>query len=210
MGTWGEKAFQNDSALDWAAELAAKGPSQLAETLANVADIDATELLDVDDGSAAIAAAEVVAAALGFGRDRITKALNTWLDANPAVVGPSDLALAKRAVERVLGEQSELRELWDEHGPDNPWQLDVRALLARLGTDAAAAALPRSSDHAPGRRAPNLERDKQVLLAFLVGRGLQPSAEQIARIQWSRDPEQMRRWLARAIDTPSVAALLDE
>ena len=54
------------------------------------------------------------------------------------------------------------------------------------------------------------ERDKQVLLAFLQARGLEPNAQQLARIRASQDEEEIRRWLSRAIDAPSVADVLDE
>lgn len=33
MGAWGEKAFQNDSALDWLAEFEVRGLAMLRETL---------------------------------------------------------------------------------------------------------------------------------------------------------------------------------
>jgi len=41
-------------------------------------------------------------------------------------------------------------------------------------------------------------------------RGLQVSEEQEARIWTSRDPAEIRRWLPRVVDAPSVASLLDE
>lgn len=137
MGAWGEKAFQNDSALDWLAELEVEGVTALRGTLSRVADTADGEYLDVDDGSAAVAAAEIVAAALGHGRDRVTKKVIAWLDANQTAVGAEDLVLARRAVERVLSGESELRALWDESGSDSAWHVDVRVLLVRLGGKAA-------------------------------------------------------------------------
>ena len=53
------------------------------------------------------------------------------------------------------------------------------------------------------------ERDKQVLVTFLRARGLEPTAQQMARIDASQDAEEIRRWLARALDASSVAAVLD-
>jgi len=82
MGAWGEKAFENDSALDWLAEFEGRGLAMLRETLSNVASFHADEYLDVDDGAPAIAAAEIVAAALRRQRDRVPKELSTWLDAH--------------------------------------------------------------------------------------------------------------------------------
>jgi hypothetical protein len=133
MGAWGVGAFQNDAALDWLAELEADGVGALRRVLTRVANTDADEDLDADDGSAAIAAAELVAATLPSGRDRLTKRARSWLDANAIAIEADDVGLARRAVERVLGAESELRALWDENGPDTEWHDGVRVLLDRLG-----------------------------------------------------------------------------
>src|SRR3954471_6521209 len=121
MGAWGEKAFQNDSALDWLSDLESDGLPVLRDILTIVGDTPADDSLDVDDGAPAIAAAEIVAAALGHGRDRVPKRIVRWLDANASAFTPDDLVLARRAVERVLGGGSELRELWDDAGSDSGW-----------------------------------------------------------------------------------------
>ena len=211
MGAWGEKTYENDSALDWLGELEAEGVAFLRGTLSRVADTDQEDYLDVDDGTSAIAAAEIVAAALGHERDRLTEAAITWLDDNPGTLIAEDLTLANRAVERVLAVESELRALWDENGPDNAWHLDVRVLLDRLaeGADVDPSTLPSAYKAKPSRRPPVGERDKQVLVTFLRARGLEPTARQMERISASQDAEEIRRWLARAVDAPSVAALLD-
>lgn len=132
MGAWGHGAFENDSALDWLADLAEGDASLVAEALAAVADADADEYIEVDDASAALVAAELVAAALGKGDDRLNDDATSWLDAHRASVRDLGAAGARRAVARVL-ESSELSELWGENGDDTPWHLDVRALLERLG-----------------------------------------------------------------------------
>ena len=211
MGAWGEKTYENDSALDWLGELEAEGVAFLRGTLSRVADTDQEDYLDVDDGTSAIAAAEIVAAALGHGRDRLTETATAWLDANQGTVVPEDLTLANRAVERVLTGGSELRALWDENGEDNGWHADVRVLLERLagGTGAVTSIAPAANHAKPSQRAPVGERDKQVLVTFLRARGLEPTARQMERISASQDAEEIRRWLARAVDAPSVAALLD-
>jgi hypothetical protein len=129
MGTWGEKPFQNDSALDWLAELEAGRVTALRALLSTVADTPADDYLDVDDGSPAIAAAEIVAAALGRGRDRVPKRVLPVVDVISTAVGADDALLAKRAVERVLAKSSELRSLW---GEDSEWYANVRVLVARL------------------------------------------------------------------------------
>jgi hypothetical protein len=130
MGAWGAKAFENDSALDWFAELENGGVAVLREALDAAA--SSTDYLEVDEGSAAIAAAEIVAAAASGKRDRLSNDAAAWLDGNARAISADDRALAKRAVQRVLGEDSELCQLWDDNGPDNEWRADVRGLLALL------------------------------------------------------------------------------
>ncbi|CAN5922775.1 hypothetical protein BH11MYX4_BH11MYX4_12900 [soil metagenome] len=202
MGAWGEKAFENDSALDWLADLEAEGVDALRDLLASVADTDDEEYLDVDDGAAAIAAAEIVAAARGRGRDRLTKEVIAWLDGNAPDLVAEDLVLACRAVERVVAGNSELRELWEEGSSDSPWHADVRTLLERLGSTARIGAPQRAHEKAS-------ETEKQALLTFLHARGLEPTKEQLARIVASENAAEVRGWLARALLAPSVAAVLD-
>ena len=203
MGAWGEKAFENDSALDWLDDLESEGVDALRDLLARVADTDEADYLDVDDGAPAIAAAEIVAAARGRGRDRLTKPVIAWLDENADDFVEEDLVLAAHAVERVVAGNSELRGLWEDGGPDSPWHTDVRTLLTRLGSTARIGTPQRAFEKAA-------ETEKQALLTFLHARGLEPTEEQLARIVASESAAEVRGWLARALLAPSVDAVLDE
>jgi hypothetical protein len=129
MGAWGARAFENDAALDWLAELRSEG---VQETLTRVACTPADEYLDVDDGTSGLAAAEIVAATLPNGRSGLPNEAMAWLAANGGTIGAREVALARRAVERVLAERSELRELWDETGTETEWHVDVHSLLSQL------------------------------------------------------------------------------
>jgi hypothetical protein len=210
MGAWGEKAFQNDSALDWFAELEAEGLTALRRLISTVAETEEDEYLDLDDGGSAIAAAEVVAAALGRGRDRVPKQVAAWVDANADEVLPEDLALARRAVERVLSTNSELCELWQEAGSDSEWDAEVAVLLTRLGGDPSVASRRGKGEGMapPLTGAKQLERTKTVLLTFLRARGLEPSEEEMARIDGSKDGEEIAGWVARVVDAASIADML--
>jgi hypothetical protein len=203
MGAWGAKAFENDSALDWLVELEAEGVEGLRDLLARVAETDEEEYLDVDDGAPAIAAAEIVAAATGCGRDRVPPAVLAWLDANEAELVEEDVSLAGRAVERVVAASSELRELWEDAGPDSPWHADVRVLLTRLGSSARVGAPVRPHERAE-------EAEKQALLTFLRARGLEPSEAELARIESADEASSVRRWLSRALFASSVRDVLDD
>jgi hypothetical protein len=203
MGAWGEKAFENDSALDWLNDLETEGVDALRDVLERVADTDEEDYLDLDDGAPAIAAAEIVAAARGRGRDRLTKPVIAWLDANANDLVEEDLLLAARAVERVVAGNSELRELWEDGGSDSPWHADVRTLLTRVGSTARIGAPQRAFEKAA-------ETEKQALLTFLHARGLVPTEEQLARIAASENAAEVRKWLARALLAPSVETVLDD
>jgi len=129
MGAWGHHFDENDSAADWLAEFAdapnwASVSQALQQALAN-----AYDYLDVDDGSSALAAAEVVAAGLGKPSGRLPSQISEW--------ARSDLASAKElqtvASEAVLAvrDGGELHELWHE-GDATEWLATVDDLHSRL------------------------------------------------------------------------------
>jgi hypothetical protein len=128
MGAWGDGAFQNDAALDWLATLEAQGVEPLRAALASVAGTSEERYLDVDDGSIAIAAATVVACARGHAPGETNKRAMSAIAAT--AVTADDEAMARRAVRRVLGKNSELRSLY-EGVPG--WSGRMRALLDQLG-----------------------------------------------------------------------------
>ena len=131
MGAWGYRSFDNDSAFDWLGDLENEDASVVDETLALVANEAADEYLDVDAACAALAAAELVAAAHGKGTDRLCDEAAAWLEEHRSDLDASSIVLARAAVERVLL-ASELRDLWAESESHAEWQRDVNELIARL------------------------------------------------------------------------------
>lgn len=133
MGTWGIGSFENDDAADFMIDALESGDlSLLGEMFDNV--LTSTEYVEAPDATVAIAAAEIVAAALG----RPTPAaqqeegLTEWL----ARIRPTldaDLATrARTALTRILADNSELRELWEETDEFQDWQAVVTELLSHL------------------------------------------------------------------------------
>lgn len=127
MGAWDSGSFGNDTALDFVADL--KDFATLCSTL--VAFEKEGGELDADDASVAIAACDLLAAAIG----RPPADLPANLPADlPNLQGEkvSDRLLesAKAVVKRVR-EGSELAELWAEDD-DAEWQAELDALLIRL------------------------------------------------------------------------------
>jgi Domain of unknown function (DUF4259) len=133
MGAWGELAFDNDAANDWAYGLDEVDDLSLVESaLVELEDVG-DEYLDQDVACNALAACEVLARLLGnFGyRNAYTEKVDSWVAAHPTKPKPALLIRARNAIQRVLGEQSELRQLWEETDGDS-WRKTVEDLRQRL------------------------------------------------------------------------------
>jgi glycine/D-amino acid oxidase-like deaminating enzyme len=129
MGAWGHQFDENDSAGDWLAAFA-DSPSWAAVTDALQSGLaSAYEYLEVDEGSAVLAAAEIVAAAFGKASPRLEPQLATWAVSNSA--GAFELkSIAGEAVLAVR-DGGELHELWHE-GDAGEWLATVDDLHSRL------------------------------------------------------------------------------
>jgi hypothetical protein len=147
MGAWGPRSFDNDSAHDWLAEL--DGIRSLRATLERVIKRKATADIDVDDASAVIAAAEVIAAARGHAPKDTPEQLTEWVAHHGDKVTAADAKQAASAIARVQ-KGSELQELWADHGRKNPWTREVAKLLKRLAAKPIKRAKPRGAKAARG------------------------------------------------------------
>lgn len=128
MGAWGAGPFENDDASDWVYEIE---PSEDAATVRAALAVGDVDYIEVDEGSIAVSAAEVVAASIGRPRSDLPEEIVAWVARNGSHLRPVDASAAISAVERVLGEDSEIKELWDDAGDDS-WERSVRELLGRL------------------------------------------------------------------------------
>jgi hypothetical protein len=130
-GAWGEGSFENDDALDWVAEcVSSKGIAQVAQAFDAVLESD---YIESPDGSAAVAAAEVVAAALGRPSTNLPLELRSWLQRQSLPALAKLASAARKVLVRIQDPKiSELRQLWAE-GEDGKWQAAVADLSARLG-----------------------------------------------------------------------------
>ncbi|MER8047164.1 DUF4259 domain-containing protein [Streptomyces sp. NPDC094032] len=138
MGTWDIGPFDNDSAADFSYRVDEAAADDKAAVLL-VAFREVTEneddFLDSDFAVEAVAAAALVAAQCPGG-DPVTTSYGPKeaIPPLPATLRP----LAVAALDRVLGEDSELRELWEESGGEE-WKagvLRLRAVLADAGAGA--------------------------------------------------------------------------
>lgn len=133
MGAWGIGSFDNDDAADFLADVTESGDlSLIREVLGNV--IASTEYVEAPDACQAIAASEVLAAALG----RPTSAaqqedeIGQWVARIRPTVDNALAAQARDALTRILAQDSELRELWAETEEFSEWQATVVELRRQL------------------------------------------------------------------------------
>jgi hypothetical protein len=124
-GAWGDGAFDNDAAQDWLAECArSTDPAFVNQTL-DMAQM--ASFIDADDGAAAVAAAELIAGAIGAAAS--TTRMVACLSGRRTEELHALAARARLALDRVADRNvSELAQQWEEER-SNRW----RSNLARLG-----------------------------------------------------------------------------
>lgn len=136
MGAWSEEAFGNDTALDWEVNfLDNPGLEMIRQTLDTA--LQPPEYLDADEACEAIAACEVLARLKGQWPAGASASddqeIDQWVKQNPIAV-PAELSdMAVRVIDRILGPDSELVELWAET-EDDRWTkcvVDLRRRVAR-------------------------------------------------------------------------------
>ncbi|MET0134491.1 MAG: DUF4259 domain-containing protein [Kibdelosporangium sp.] len=117
MGTWDKGPFDNDTAADFSADLNDAAPADRPQLIleALTAAADNTDYLDATEGCQAIAAAAIVASQLPGGPELDSVYGPEFLNDGGTIELPDDFVeLALRAIARVLDQESEWRELWDE------------------------------------------------------------------------------------------------
>jgi len=133
MGCWAISSFGNDNAVDWLYGLTEQSDLSLVrETISQL--LAEGGYLDAPYATEALAAIEVVAAALGRPTDaaRAEENLMEWLDRVKPSPDASLVSDAIRAIDRILASESELRELWEETEDFSEWQADVTGLRTQL------------------------------------------------------------------------------
>lgn len=117
MGAWDTGAFDNDDAADFAGDLNDADPGDRAELIREAleAAADNDEYLEVTEANAAIAAAAIVASQQPDGPEVDSVYGPEFLTDGGTIDLPDDLVeLSLRAISRILSEESEWRDLWEE------------------------------------------------------------------------------------------------
>ena len=127
MGAWGMTTFENDNASDWLYELEESTDLSVIQEALNVDE----EYIESSKGCNVLAAAEIILALLGKPRSGLPENAKEWVGNNP--LDPSPLIpSAIKAVSQVLGNESELKELWGETDESENWENDVKDILNKL------------------------------------------------------------------------------
>lgn len=115
MGAWAEDAFGNDTACDWAGDFADDPSLEKVEEAIDFV-VNSEEYLDSDEACEALVACEIVARLKGNWGEKsaYSEAIDKWVE--KADIEPSTelIEKAEKAISRILGDDSELQELWDE------------------------------------------------------------------------------------------------
>ncbi len=132
MGAFGAGVFDNDDALDWLeALLESDGVGLIMGALD---DALAADYLEIPEASAALVAAEVLAARNLRASAALPEELRGWTERADLVLTEQILARAQAAVARVATD-SELAEVWGESGAAEQWRASLVDLRERLDAD---------------------------------------------------------------------------
>jgi hypothetical protein len=120
MGTWDVGPFDNDHAADWCGDLDEAAPSQrsrlIRDALTVVAD-HGDAYLPGPLADRAVVAAAVVASQLPGGDPITSPYAPDFLFEGGPIDLPTDLPdIAARALDRIVGDGSEWRDLWEDAG----------------------------------------------------------------------------------------------
>lgn len=127
MAAWGTKTFEDDTAVDWLAELT--DAEETREFLLGAITLTKKDDLDYDTGVTALAASEVIVALLDEPRKGLPEELKDWLSDNECDDITDLPEIALNALNLVLGEESELTDSWADAEDYNDWRESVDELL---------------------------------------------------------------------------------
>jgi hypothetical protein len=134
MGAWSHEPFGNDEANDWAYELEEMSDLSHVEAALDAV-LENDGYLEAQEASCAVAAVEVIAKLLGKGTqsDAYTEKVDEWVKKVGAKPPRLLLEKAQNVLQRILGVDSELKELWREDDASE-WEASIKSLHAAIST----------------------------------------------------------------------------
>lgn len=134
MGFTGHESFANDYAADFVAALQDVQDLSLVQESIKLLLEESDDFVPMDLAADAIAACEVIARLRGAGgrSDAATAPVDAWVSAHPLKVPSRLVRRAIKAIDRILDDDSELRELWEEGAAGEAWKTSVLDLRRRM------------------------------------------------------------------------------
>lgn len=114
MGAWGAGPFDNDDAQDFVLDLADAPEQELQQRLADALALP-DGYVEAPEASTAVAAAALVAIGAGMAAPE-SSTVADFVGSRAIPASPELRAAAKAALDRVVSEDSELWELWQDAG----------------------------------------------------------------------------------------------
>jgi hypothetical protein len=133
MGAWGVLAFDNDEANDWAYDLEGVNDLSLVEDAFRNVETSAGGYLEQGTAACALAACEVIARLRGQRgyTNAYTEKVDRWVAGHQQRPSDELINRGNAVIDRILADESELRELWEEAG-DQEWRAAVSDLRNRM------------------------------------------------------------------------------
>lgn len=134
MGTWSVYPFGNDDAADWAYELEEAESLEPIESALDAVLEAGDDYLEAPEASIAVAAIDVLGRLMGRPGDSssCSQAVEAWVQRTAVAPDAETVDRALKALDRILGENSELRELWEESGDFEAWKASMHFLRSRI------------------------------------------------------------------------------
>lgn len=128
MGAWGHKTFENDDASDWLYELEESSDLSVIENALTFEDT----YIEAPDACNALAAAEILLAIAGKPHSELPENAAAWVAENTHLNSAPLFPVAAASLAKVLSDNSELKELWEETEEFASWKDDVKEIIAAL------------------------------------------------------------------------------
>jgi hypothetical protein len=134
MGAWDHLPFDNDTTNDWAYGLDDVNDLSLVEAALGELEEVGSDYLDQDVACNALGACEVLARLMGRPgyTNAYTEKVDQWVAAHKLKPSADLLKRASAAIDRILGSDSELRELWEEGDEGDAWRAAIEDLRTRV------------------------------------------------------------------------------
>jgi len=130
MGSWGLGTFEDDIACDWLEDLQESDPIAFFEQCLDLSDHQYVEFLAC---VGVVCTAEIIHSLISEPRTGLPEAAHQWLGEHRRLNILPFIPDAIAGLRRVMGPDSEMRELWEDNDAMHcDWMIQMRDLVKRL------------------------------------------------------------------------------